>query len=68
MHLVQNERIKLLAIALNNLGVGAILAGIVAPMVSGTAGGLGHAVGWFLLGADLIGMGQILLGRLRHES
>jgi hypothetical protein len=29
-----NERVRLLATALNNLGVGAILAGLIAPMVN----------------------------------
>jgi hypothetical protein len=33
-----NARITLLATALNNLGVAAIVAGIVAPMVNGTVG------------------------------
>jgi hypothetical protein len=35
MNLVHHERIRYAATALNNVGVGAILAGIVAPLVSG---------------------------------
>ena len=35
MNTVHNARITLLATAFNNIGVGAILAGIVAPMVRG---------------------------------
>jgi hypothetical protein len=31
MHTIHNARVSLLATALNNIGVGAILAGIVAP-------------------------------------
>jgi hypothetical protein len=38
MHAIRNARITLLATALNNLGVGAIIAPIVAPMVDGTVG------------------------------
>jgi hypothetical protein len=38
MHTVHNARITPLATALNNLGVAAIVAGIVAPMVNGTVG------------------------------
>jgi hypothetical protein len=65
MSLVHNERIKLLASALNNLGVGAILAGVVAPLVSGTFGGPGRVIAWIVMGADLIALAQLVLGRLR---
>jgi len=51
MHLIHNERIKLLAMALNNLGVGAILAGIVAPLVNGTLRQPGPMIAWLILGA-----------------
>lgn len=61
---VHNARITLLATALNNLGVGAILAGLVAPLVNGTVGDLAHIVGWVVLGADLIVLAQFQLGRL----
>ena len=36
--MIYNARIQLFAIALNNLGVGAIIAGIVAPLVEGRVG------------------------------
>jgi hypothetical protein len=65
MHTVHNARITLLATALNNLGVGSIMAGIVAPVVNGTVGDFVHITTWVMLGADLIAMAQVLLGRLR---
>jgi len=46
MHTIHNARITLLATALNNLGAGSIIAGIVAPVVNGRVGDfvreLGH--------------------------
>jgi hypothetical protein len=36
MHAIHNARVQLLASALNNLGVRAIIAGIVAPGCSGS--------------------------------
>jgi hypothetical protein len=65
MHTVHNARISLLATALNNLGVAAIGAGIVAPMVNGTVGDPAHIGAWFAFGADLIALAQVTLGRLR---
>jgi hypothetical protein len=65
MHTVHNARITLLATALNNLGVGSIIAGIVAPAINGTVGDLVHVATWVTLGADLIAMAQVLLGRLQ---
>lgn len=62
---VHNARITLLATALNNLGVGAILAGIVAPLVNGTLGDLGRVGSWVALGLDLIALAQFILGRLK---
>jgi hypothetical protein len=49
-----NERVKLFATMLNNLGVATIIAGIVAPAVTGAAGDLTHIGAWFAFGADLI--------------
>jgi hypothetical protein len=66
MSLLHNERTKLLATALNNLGVGAIMAGIVAPVVNGMLGDPAHIAGWLMLGFDLIAMAQFVLGRLRE--
>ncbi len=65
MHTIHNARVQLLATALNNLGVGAILAGVAAPLVNGTLGDFAHIASWIALGADLIAMAQLLLGRLR---
>jgi hypothetical protein len=65
MHAIHNARIQLLATALNNLGVGAAIAGIVAPLVNGTVGDLAHIGAWLALGADLVAMAQVVLGRLR---
>ena len=64
MRLVHNERTKLLATALNTTGVGAILAGIVAPAANGTLGDPSHIIAWVGLGLDLILMAQAALGRL----
>jgi hypothetical protein len=41
------------------------MAGIVAPVVNGTVGDFVHITTWVMLGADLIAMAQVLLGRLR---
>jgi hypothetical protein len=65
MHTIHNARVSLLATALNNIGVGAILAGIVAPVINGTVGNPAHIAAWLLLGASLIGLAQGVLGRLR---
>lgn len=65
MSLVRNERLKLLATALNNLGIGAMIAGIVAPLVNGSAGDFAHIAAWFIFGVDLIAIAQAVLGRLR---
>ena len=63
--MIHNARVQLLATALNNLGVGAIIAGIVAPTVNGALGDLAHVVAWSALGANLIAMAQVWLGRLQ---
>jgi hypothetical protein len=51
MHAIHNARIQLFATALNNLGVGTILAGMIVPSVNGTVGdwlqlGLSSALTW----------------------
>jgi hypothetical protein len=58
---MHNERIKLLATALNNLGVGALLAGIVVPMV---VNGQGGVLGCYVLALLSFGVAQIVLGEL----
>ena len=65
MNTIHNARITLLATALNNIGVGAILAGIIAPTVNGTLGGIGYVGAWLVIGCHAIITAQLLLGRLR---
>jgi hypothetical protein len=57
------ERIKQFATALNNLGVGAILAGVIVPIISGHRDPI-ETVIWLGSGADLIWLGYVWLGRL----
>jgi hypothetical protein len=66
MLMIHNARITALSTALNNLGIGAIMAGIVAPVVNGTVGDFAHIGTWLMLGVDLIAMAQVMLGRLRE--
>lgn len=61
---VHNARITLLATACNNTGVGAIIAGIVSPVVNGRISPLWIGV-WLLVGAGLVFGAQVILGRLR---
>ena len=65
MYTVHNARITLFATALNNLGVGALIAGAVVPMVNGTVADPAHISVWFIFGANLIALAQAWLGRLR---
>jgi hypothetical protein len=60
--MIHNERINLLATALNNLGVGSIIAGLVAPIVNSHFS-IGVAV-WSSVGIGLICLAQLILGRL----
>jgi hypothetical protein len=39
MHTIHNARIQFLATAFNNMGVGTIIAGMIAPMVRGEIAG-----------------------------
>jgi hypothetical protein len=52
------EQVKLLATALNNVGVGFILAGAITPAVSGTITDTLHAAAWLIFGANLIAAAQ----------
>jgi fucose permease len=61
---MHTERTKLLATAFNNLGVGAILAGVIVPTVNGTVADLDHITSWVALGVCLIAYAQVWLGRL----
>ncbi|MGD0109226.1 MAG: hypothetical protein ABSC06_35090 [Rhodopila sp.] len=62
---IHNERTKLLATALNNIGVGAILAGIVTPMIRGDINAVASFVVWLVIGLDFLWLAYIVLGRLR---
>jgi len=64
MHTVHNARIQLIATAVNNLGVGCLLAGLIAPAVNGTVGDLTHIILWVVLGCDLIALAQYILAGL----
>ncbi len=65
MHAIHNARVQLFATALNNLGVGAIIAGIVAPMVRSEINNAVSAIVWLGVGLNFLGLAQALLGRLR---
>ncbi len=63
-----NERLKLLATALNNLALAFIVAGYIGPVVTGAVPGSPRAivaVAWLSLGLGLHGVGQWVPGRLR---
>lgn len=65
MHTVYNPPVQLLATALNNLGVGSTIAGIAAPLANGKVGDVTHIGAWLLLGASVLLVAQVVLGRLR---
>ncbi len=48
-HLVHNERIKLLALALNTSGIAVLVTGAVAPTVGAFYGTLADVPRWWLL-------------------
>jgi hypothetical protein len=64
MYTVRNARIQLAATALNNLGVGSLLAAIVTPVVRGEVN-IWSIAGWLGVGVIFISAAQWLLGRLR---
>jgi hypothetical protein len=74
MSLTHNERIKLLATALNNMAVATVITAVVGPFVGLLNGSQAAAVGawwafsgalWFLAGIALHLGAQMVLGRLR---
>lgn len=74
MSLIENERTKLLATALNNVGVATIITGVVAPtaavLYGATPAGKDFwwfvvAVGWLVAGIGLHVLAQVNLGRLK---
>jgi hypothetical protein len=67
MHAVHDARINLLATALNNLALAFIIAGFVAPSVTGQLPAGGHAlvtIAWIGLGIGIYVCAQMVLGRL----
>jgi hypothetical protein len=65
--MVYNERVKLLATTLNNLGLAFAIGGFVAPLMSGRLLGWSAVVpaAWFCLAGALHLSAQIVLGRIR---
>jgi hypothetical protein len=69
MHAVHNARIQLLATALNNLALAVVVAGLVAPAVTGQLQGgwrLLVTLAWVRFWIILHVGGQVVLGRLRQ--
>ena len=67
MHKIHNTRITLVTMALNNLGVGSIVAGVVFPTVRGSVDEFSDIAAWILLGICLFSLAQLVAGRLRDE-
>lgn len=74
MSLIENERTKLLAATLNNVGIATIITGVVAPTVASFYGAtptnkdywwFAIAVVWLLAGVGLHVVAQLILGRLK---
>ena len=73
MELIHNERMKLLATALNNSAVATIVTAVIAPTASllygltaiATGWWLAMALVWFLGGLSLHITAQLVLGRLK---
>ena len=65
---IHNARINLIAMALSNIGLAFIVAGFVAPTVTGQVRGGWHAlviVAWVATGLVLYWAAYFALGRLR---
>lgn len=62
---IHNARTKLLATSFCNIGVGAILAGIVTPLIRGDINAVASFVVWLVIGLDFLWLAYIMLGRLR---
>ena len=75
MSLIENERTKLLATALNNTAVATVVTAVIGP-IAGLLYGFANAtpsrswfvigVLWFLIGIGLHYLAQLVLGRLRE--
>jgi hypothetical protein len=69
MHTVHNARIQLLATALNNAALAFIVAGFVAPAVTGQLHGgirVGQTLVWVGVGIELHFAAWFVLGKLRQ--
>ena len=66
--LIHNERLKLLAGALNTIGLAFVIGGFVAPILAGQASVERILLGLVscIVGAGLHGCSQSILGRLRE--
>lgn len=73
MNLIQNERIKLLATALNNVAVATLVTALITPAATFLYGS-GHAstsywqlagAAWLSAGVTLHLIAQVILGRLK---
>ena len=68
MNSIHNARVQLLATALNNVALAFIIAGFVAPAVTGQLPTGGHVLvtlTWIVLGVGIHICAQAVLGRLR---
>ncbi len=69
MHTVHNARVQLLATMVNNIAVAFVVAGFVAPAVTGQLPDAGRAVvtlAWIGTGIALHFIAHLVLGRLRQ--
>lgn len=55
------EQIRMLATALNNFGVGVLLASIVVPVVNGQT----SSIAWYVFGIVWIAVAQLVIGELQ---
>lgn len=63
MSLIHNERTKYLATFANSIGIAAIVAGVITPLVAATYGLSGSSIGWFTV---LISLAWFLTGTALH--
>jgi hypothetical protein len=54
MHLVRDERLKLPAVAFNNVGFRTIAIEVIAPPSNGVSGGWFYFLEWFVAGTILV--------------
>jgi hypothetical protein len=69
MHTIHNARVQLLATIVNNIAVAFVVAGFVAPAVSGQLPDTGQAAvtpAWVGIGIALHFTAQLVLGGLRQ--